>query len=82
MNKPSLKQKTDKELSHSSRVASLILEYLEMSSKPLKMGELMKKTGLSLRSIRYGLRILLNSNKVTKLADLQDLRSSYYQVKS
>jgi hypothetical protein len=38
------------------------------------MRDLVIKTGFSLRSVRYGLKILLNSNKIMKSPDLRDLR--------
>jgi hypothetical protein len=64
-----------------SKVALLVLDKLETINKPIKVDELVKKSGLSIRTIRYGLKLLLKSKKITKIPDLSDLRSYYYKVK-
>ena len=61
-----------------SKIAYMVLEYLMNHSKPKKPEELVRELGLNLRSIRYGLKILIEANLVDKYPDFGDLRSFYY----
>ncbi|OLS21833.1 MAG: hypothetical protein HeimC3_33550 [Candidatus Heimdallarchaeota archaeon LC_3] len=61
-----------------SKIAYTVLEHLIKKSKPKKPEELVQELGLNLRSIRYGLKILIEANLVEKYPDFGDLRSFYY----
>ncbi|OLS19826.1 MAG: hypothetical protein HeimC3_43550 [Candidatus Heimdallarchaeota archaeon LC_3] len=63
-----------------SQIALIIEDLLKESLKPLKSEEIVVKTGLSLRSVRYGMKLLMDSEKITKYPDLRDLRSFYYTL--
>ncbi|MHA1989756.1 MAG: hypothetical protein ACW981_10060 [Candidatus Hodarchaeales archaeon] len=62
-------------------VAKIVLEGLENEDKPVKPDDLVKKLGIKLRSVRYGLKLLLNKNIIIRQPDLIDLRSYYYSTK-
>ncbi|OLS28046.1 MAG: hypothetical protein HeimC3_00050 [Candidatus Heimdallarchaeota archaeon LC_3] len=72
--KKSIEDSKDKQ----SQIALIIEEILKESREPLKSEEIAIKTGLSLRSVRYGMKLLMESEKITKYPDLRDLRSFYY----
>ena len=63
-----------------TQVAEIVLKGLENIDKPVKPEELGRNIGLKLRSIRYGLKMLLEANSVVRQPDLIDLRSYYYSV--
>ena len=62
-------------------VAKIVLKGLKNENRPVKPDELGKKLGLKLRSVRYGLKLLLNEKIVIRQPDLIDLRSYYYSAK-
>jgi transcription initiation factor IIE alpha subunit len=70
--------KTDKNL---TLVAKIVLKGLENEDKPVKPEDLVKKLGIKLRSVRYGLKLLLNEKIIIRQPDLIDLRSYYYTTK-
>ena len=51
---------------------NIIEEILKESLEPLKSEEIVIKTGLSLRSVRYGMKLLMESEKITKYPDLNN----------
>ncbi len=61
-----------------SKIAYIVLEHLIKNEKPKKPEELVQELGLNLRSIRYGLKILIEAKLVNKYPDFGDLRSFYY----
>lgn len=65
-----------------TQVAEMVLKGLENEDKPVKPDDLVKKLGLKLRSVRYGLKLLLNENIIIRQPDLIDLRSYYYSTKN
>ena len=79
LNKGEKKVNTDKNL---TLVAKIVLEGLENEKKPVKPEDLVKKLGIKLRSVRYGLKLLLNENIIIRQPDLVDLRSYYYSTKN
>ena len=74
--KKSIEDSKDKQ----SQIALIIEEILKESLEPLKSEDIVIKTGLSLRSVRYGMKLLMESEKITKYPDLRDLRSFYYSL--
>jgi DNA-binding MarR family transcriptional regulator len=62
-------------MSESEKLVMLLLS----SDKPKKIGDLTKETSISLRSIRYSLKKLLNKDLIISFPDFNDLRSQYYQ---
>lgn len=62
----------------SSKIAYIVLETLEKNIEPMKPEDLVSELGLNLRSIRYGLKVLILENLIAKYPDLGDLRSYYY----
>ncbi|OLS16998.1 MAG: hypothetical protein HeimC3_50300 [Candidatus Heimdallarchaeota archaeon LC_3] len=74
--KKSIEDSKDKQ----SQIALIIEEILKESLEPLKSEDIVIKTGLSLRSVRYGMKLLMKSEKITKYPDLRDLRSFYYSL--
>jgi predicted transcriptional regulator len=62
----------------SSKIAFIVLETLENNTNPMKPEEIVSELGLNLRSIRYGLKVLIEENLINKYPDLGDLRSFYY----
>ena len=63
-----------------TKIAQKVLEGLGQEQKPVKPEELVTKLGMNLRSVRYGLKILLDANLIDRYPDLVDLRSFYYLV--
>ncbi|MHA1992103.1 MAG: hypothetical protein ACW981_14205 [Candidatus Hodarchaeales archaeon] len=61
-----------------TKVAKMVLKGLEGEEKPIKPEELVQKLGINLRSVRYGLKLLLDANLIVRQPDLIDLRSFYY----
>ena len=61
-----------------SKIANKIFRELEKENKPLKIEDIMEGVGLSIRTVRYGLKVLLEANKITKIPNFQDLRSCFY----
>jgi DNA-binding transcriptional regulator GbsR (MarR family) len=49
-----------------------------MENKPVKTEEIVNELGMSVRSVRYGLKLLIKAKKITKIPDFGDLRSFYY----
>ncbi|OLS17000.1 MAG: hypothetical protein HeimC3_00070 [Candidatus Heimdallarchaeota archaeon LC_3] len=74
------KKSVDDSKDKQSQIALIIEEILKESREPLKSEEIVIKTGLSLRSVRYGMKLLMESEKITKYPDLRDLRSFYYTL--
>ena len=69
-------QKKDNKL---TRVAQIILQTFEKEdNRAMKPEELVEIIGMKIRSVRYGLKLLLEQNLVAKYPDLRDLRSFYY----
>lgn len=63
-----------------TRVAKMVLNGLEKENKPIKPEELVQKLGINLRSVRYGLKLLLDADLIIRSPDLIDLRSFYYSL--
>ena len=63
-----------------TKVAKMVLKGLETENKPVKPEELVQKLGINLRSVRYGLKLLLDANLIVRSPDLIDLRSFYYSL--
>lgn len=63
-----------------TKIAQKVFEGLEQEEKPVKPEELVTKLGMNLRSVRYGLKILLDANLIDRYPDLVDLRSFYYLI--
>jgi DNA-binding IclR family transcriptional regulator len=62
-----------------TRVAQIILKAFEEENRPMKPEELVEKIGMKIRSVRYGLKLLLQYGLVMKYPDLTDLRTYYFQ---
>lgn len=60
--------------SSQSKVLTLILN----SESPLTQKEILKETGLSLRTVKYALRFLTGEKLVTEQIDWQDIRMKKY----
>lgn len=69
------------QLSDLPRSALTIFQVLQVRGA-LKSEVISQETNLSARTVRYGLKKLLDCKVVVKLPDFTDLRSSYYQVLS
>ncbi|MFW9992494.1 MAG: MarR family transcriptional regulator [Candidatus Odinarchaeota archaeon] len=50
------------------------------SEGPMKPGLIKTKTDLSARTVRYGLKKLVDYKFVGRFPDLEDLRSHYYKL--
>ncbi|MFW9991426.1 MAG: hypothetical protein ACFFD4_05160 [Candidatus Odinarchaeota archaeon] len=74
-------EEVEKKFPSMSESEKLILMLLS-SNKPKKISELSQETSLSLRSIRYSLKKLLNRELILSFPDFSDLRSYYYQRKA
>lgn len=61
-----------------TKIARRVLTGLQGENKPMKPEELTNKLGMNLRSVRYGLKLLLEAELVDRYPDLIDLRSYYY----
>lgn len=61
-----------------TKIARRVLTGLQGENKPMKPEELTDKLGMNLRSVRYGLKLLLEAELVDRYPDLIDLRSFYY----
>jgi predicted transcriptional regulator len=61
-----------------TKSAKEILKELKKANGPTKAEYLATKLGKGVRSIRYGLKILMKANLVESHPDLHDLRSFYY----
>lgn len=81
MASPVVKRRLSLSRNKSSKIAFAVLETLEKSIEPMKPEELVSELGLNLRSVRYGLKVLIEENLVDKYPDLGDLRSFYYYPK-
>jgi predicted transcriptional regulator len=44
----------------------------------VKAEEIVNELNLSVRTVRYGLKLLIEAKKITKIPDFGDLRSFYY----
>jgi predicted transcriptional regulator len=78
MASPVAKKRLNLGQNKSSKIAFIVLETLENNINPMKPEELVSELGLNLRSIRYGLKVLIEENLIDKYPDLGDLRSFYY----
>jgi len=65
-----------------TKIALKVLRGLENENHALKPEELVEKLNLNLRSVRYGLKLLLDADIIVKQPDLGDLRSNYYIIRS
>ena len=68
----------DSVLTTQSRSTQIIYSLLE--SRPMKVADIKQKTNYSDRTIRVSLQVLLDLQLIRKYQDLDDIRSSFYQV--
>ena len=64
----------------SSKLSVKVLTALQESRKPMKPEQLSQVLNINQRSIRYALNILFEKNLVTKIPDMNDLRTNYYTL--
>ena len=61
-----------------SKVAHKVFKFIEEKNKPMKPEQIVSEMNMNLRSVRYGLKLLLEAGLITKYPDLEDLRSYFY----
>ena len=61
-------------------MAKIIYECLLKEVTPITAQELAEKLNLNMRSIRYGLRILIDKKLVFKYSNIKDMRKTLYCV--
>lgn len=61
-----------------TRLGKIVLNEIVQKNGPVKQQDIMSSLGITLRSVRYALKLLQDAELVEKQPDLQDLRSSYY----
>ena len=62
----------------SEKVYKLLVE----KNRPLKTDDIAFHLGISTRSARYAVNLLYDTKNIIKIPDLQDLRTSYYILKT
>lgn len=60
------------------KASRTVLKALMDANKPLKTNELVHELRFNLRTVRYALKSLCDSQYVDRIPDLSDLRSYYY----
>ncbi|OLS20323.1 MAG: hypothetical protein HeimC3_41160 [Candidatus Heimdallarchaeota archaeon LC_3] len=63
-----------------TKMAKNIYKGLLNEVKPIIAQELAEKLNLNIRSVRYGLRILIDQKKVFKYSNFKDMRKTLYCV--
>ncbi len=62
-----------------SKTAYQIIDILQLNG-PQLLRDLVEMSGLSVRALRYALRRLIDLQIIKKIPNLQDMRSSYYDL--
>ncbi|MFW9990768.1 MAG: winged helix DNA-binding protein [Candidatus Odinarchaeota archaeon] len=63
-------------------VTEIIILYQLDSEMPKKIEEISKETSLSVRSLRYSMKKLIEKELVITYPDFMDLRSKFYKLKA
>jgi predicted transcriptional regulator len=70
--------KTNKKRNKLTKIPKRVLNELLNAQKPLKSDDLVKNLEVDVRTVRYALKILKDSNYIQRVPNLHDLRTYYY----
>ena len=77
---PSKPQKIDSKPPKLTKMAKKVLKGFNEINQPISADALSKKLNLPIRSVRYGINLLIKQGLVRKYQNLQDMRTTLYAI--